>query len=394
MLPKRPAGNPASSRARKKLKIRNMVMKVPNSKRGSVGYTIIAKPGARIGDTGIVDNVRYVIRSKSQLINLINEQNWKEVERTCTTKIRNMSGLFHGRSTCNARIGAWDTSNVTNMDLMFNEATAFHQKIGGWDTRNVATMMSMFRGAKAFNRDIRDWDVSSVRNMAWMFKGAAAFDQDIRHWNVRSVASIYAMFEFPRGFTHDVSHWITKLPTELQRDRFVTMAIDCDLTETVKHLNFPTVFRERNGSTTPPQTIRVAQVQSVTMLKLIRKTYPSFRLIDDWYYGTLHMTLEAPIHSSQRNRIVRLLDFLHREEVDLQIPRNARYNKDWGRHLKMAYNRPRNGQRATAIKSLDLAAGRSGLHLPKEIMGKIMYDARLSSVPYTHYRGSRDQRHQ
>jgi hypothetical protein len=48
----------------------------------------------RIGDSGVIDGVRYVVRSERQLRDLVKEGRWTDVVRTCTSRITNMSGMF------------------------------------------------------------------------------------------------------------------------------------------------------------------------------------------------------------------------------------------------------------------------------------------------------------
>src|SRR5210317_1510891 len=128
------------------------VVKVPNRRAGPGGFTIVATPRARIGDTGVIDGVRYVVRSEQELRSLIRQKKWSDVERTCTSRITDMSRMFYESRAFNQPIGHWDTSRVTDMRIMFMDAFTFNQSVCGWDTSAVTNMSVMFYEARAFNQ--------------------------------------------------------------------------------------------------------------------------------------------------------------------------------------------------------------------------------------------------
>ena len=82
-----------------------------------------------------------------------------------TSKVTDMSSMFHSAINFNEDIGEWDTSSVTDMTNMFYYATNFNEDIGRWNTSNVTNMSSMFCSAKKFNQAIGGWDTSNVTNM-------------------------------------------------------------------------------------------------------------------------------------------------------------------------------------------------------------------------------------
>jgi surface protein len=194
------------------------VVKVPNPRGGRGAFTIVATRSANIGDSGVIDGVRYTIRNGTQLRDLIRQKNWREVERTCTSKITDMSYMFNGKADFTARICHWDTSNVTDMHYMFQGARAFNQDIGRWDTSNVADMHYMFHGACAFNQDIGRWDTSNVTDMYRMFYEARSFNQDIGRWDTSRVMDMSYMFYRARAFNQDLSTWRRKLPRNARMD--------------------------------------------------------------------------------------------------------------------------------------------------------------------------------
>ena len=184
------------------------VVKVPNRRAGPGGFTIVATPRARIGDSGVIDGVRYVVRSEQQLRDLIRHKKWRDVERTCTSRITNMARLFES-SNFNGNIESWDTSNVTDMNRMFYKALSFNKPIGGWDTSRVTNMAQMFQVARAFNQPLGYWDTSNVTTMLRMFDNASVFNQPIGRWNTSKVESMAGMFESAKAFDQSIGGWDT-----------------------------------------------------------------------------------------------------------------------------------------------------------------------------------------
>ena len=92
-----------------------------------------------------------------------------------TSKVTNMSYMFHLAKSFNQPIGNWDTSKVTDMSYMFFGTKFFNQPISNWDTSQVTDMSSMFGDASSFNQPINNWDTSKVTNMGSMFAGASSY---------------------------------------------------------------------------------------------------------------------------------------------------------------------------------------------------------------------------
>ena len=190
------------------------VIKVSNRRAGPGAFTIVATPRARIGDSGVIDGVRYVVRSEQELRSLIGQRKWNEVERTCTSRITNMrqmfirAGRFRSLPPSNV-LNSWDTSRVTDMSYMFYDALVVNQRIGAWDTKRVKTMQGMFMDARAFNQPIGAWNTSSVTDMRGMFSGARAFNQSIGAWDTSRVTDMSGMFMDARAFNHSLNGWDT-----------------------------------------------------------------------------------------------------------------------------------------------------------------------------------------
>ena len=214
MPPKRPAAISASSSRVKRAK-QSKVVKVPNPRGGRGAFTIVATAHARLGDSGVIDGVRYVVRNEQQLRELVKERRWTDVARTCTSRITDMMLLFSGAGGFNQPIGHWDTSKVTDMSGMFLGAYDFNQPIGGWDTGSVTNMSDMFDNAIAFNQRIGGWNTSRVQNMKLMFNGAYVFNQPIGGWNTRSVTTMYGMFSHAYAFNKPIGEWSTSRVTTM-----------------------------------------------------------------------------------------------------------------------------------------------------------------------------------
>ena len=172
----------------------------------SNGVTVLC-PDAKLGDLGVENGITYTKRSRIELDEFIDAEDWTAVANTCTSGITNMDSLFYSNRSFNGDISNWDVSNVTNMSWMFFEASSFNQDIGEWDVSNVKNMSDMFYYASSFNQDIGDWDVSNVTNMSDMFFKASSFNQDIGEWNVSNVTNMKHMFKQSSSFNQNLSSW-------------------------------------------------------------------------------------------------------------------------------------------------------------------------------------------
>ena len=138
---------------------------------------------------------------------ILPKPNWDFGEHTNTSKVTNMSMMFHNSREFNGDISDWTTGNVTDMYRMFTNAHAFNTDISNWNVGNVTNMFSMFTDAQAFNSDISNWNVSNVTDMYKMFTGALAFNIDIGNWDVSNVGEMSSMFSNAQVFNQDLSRW-------------------------------------------------------------------------------------------------------------------------------------------------------------------------------------------
>ena len=128
---------------------------------------------------------------------------------TFDSSLKDMSGLFAGKTDFNSDITGWDVSNVTDMSEMFSGAHSFNQNLSGWVVSNVTDMEGMFKRAYSFfGDDITGWDVTSVTSMKEMFYCAHTFDQNLNNWVPSSVTNFEKMFAgaFTQG-TWELISW-------------------------------------------------------------------------------------------------------------------------------------------------------------------------------------------
>jgi surface protein len=201
---KRPSN--ATTGSRKVQRSNNTRKKIIKVRRQG-GITLKAAPGAKIGDTEIVDGEMYTIRSRYQLEVLVRTRQYDEVRRSCTSFVTDMSRLFSDAHAFNQPIGNWDTSRVTDMSDMFSNAHTFNQPIGNWDTSRVTDMSNMFFDARSFNQPIGNWDTSRVTDMDYMFMEARSFNQPIGNWETSRVTDMVCMFMEARSFNQPIGNW-------------------------------------------------------------------------------------------------------------------------------------------------------------------------------------------
>ena len=169
----------------------------------SNGVTIKCYDWAKVGDTGEINGITYMIVDNANVV-----RHDIDLSKICTTKVTDMSFLFSPQKTpnnfsFNGDISSWDVSNVTDMSGMFGRAE-FNQDISFWDVSNVGDMRVMFFQS-LFNQDIGVWNVSNVYDMGSMFSDSQ-FNQDISSWDVSSVTHMDGMFSYSL-FNQDLGGW-------------------------------------------------------------------------------------------------------------------------------------------------------------------------------------------
>jgi len=259
------------------------------------------------------------------------------------------------------------------MSFMFYGARAFNQPIGGWDTSRVTDMQYMFSGARAFNQDIGRWNTGNVKCMNNMFRRAASFNQPIGGWNTSHVTHMQSMFDGDYTFNQDLSPWIRGRSIAFIRD-FVHYCVSWNITKTVEKLILPDIFDRMPFS---------FDVRSVKMFRIIRDSYPQYRIYNSQYNRLILLLYmyetDEMLSPEEKRRVIRLLDFIRRE--DMRNPPNKRYRltKKTRNVIKRADSQKNQKTQVAALRGLD--------RLPRELRHKIMYDAGMVRFPETWLNG-------
>jgi surface protein len=179
--------------------VENGTCKCENAAEGDTGYVIV---------NGIAGT--FTKRTREQIQILLGNNDYEAVQKTCTSGLTDISGLFRNYPNFNEDINHWDVSNVTKMKDMFNgigQDSNFNQPLNNWDVSNVTDMHGMFEDASAFNQSLDNWDVSNVTDMQDMFYRASAFNQPLNNWDVSNVTSMRGMFYVASAFNQPLNNW-------------------------------------------------------------------------------------------------------------------------------------------------------------------------------------------
>jgi hypothetical protein len=96
----------------------------------SIVQVTIVCDDAEVGDTGVVDGVRYTKVARAGLFAMAGNQSlWPMLETSCTSGVDYMATLFLGTELFNENISGWDTSDVT--DLLTHSVFLWRQNEGG-----------------------------------------------------------------------------------------------------------------------------------------------------------------------------------------------------------------------------------------------------------------------
>ena len=91
------------------------------------GVTVMC-PEAEFGDSDTVNEVTYTKRDREELLHLVEDEMYSDVEKTCVSGITDMSLMFH-YSDFNGDISTWDVSNVKSMSEILKDGFHFIKQL-------------------------------------------------------------------------------------------------------------------------------------------------------------------------------------------------------------------------------------------------------------------------
>ena len=190
------------------------------------GVTIKAADCAEAGKEYLFEGQKYYVARDKDDIKAKIAANAYPANRIVTTRVTDMSQMFHQNSSFNQDIANWDTSNVTNMAGMFYQTNRFNQPLNNWDTSKVTNMAGMFERAQSFDQPLNNWDTSKVTDMARMFQWTPIFNQLLNSWNTSNVTNMSHMFRWAQAFDLPLNNWNTSKVTNMAGMFYQTQAFN------------------------------------------------------------------------------------------------------------------------------------------------------------------------
>lgn len=142
-------------------------------------------------DTSLITDMSYLFADSNRR----NDIDFEGIEFWDTSKVKNMSHMFHLCNNFNRNINNWNVSSVNDMSHMFDGCKSFNQPLDMWDVSNVSNMSYMFNYCSSFNRDISNWKIIDALFAESMFEGCYALNQDFRNWSIHHVLA-NSMFNY------------------------------------------------------------------------------------------------------------------------------------------------------------------------------------------------------
>lgn len=173
----------------------------PGSKKELWAY-LAAHPDCSLGSIDVSE-----LTDLSELFLCSERRDYSGIELWDTSRVTDMSNMFHLAVHFNYPIGIWDVGRVRNFSKMFMDAQLFNQPLEAWNTSSAISFYCMFASAPNFNQPLEGWDTSSVQNMRAMFHEASHFNQPLNGWDVSRVKDFSAMFYKARAFNQPLNRW-------------------------------------------------------------------------------------------------------------------------------------------------------------------------------------------
>ena len=127
-------------------------------------------------------------------------------ERFNTSRVTNMSYMFHGCRATSLNLSSFNTENVTDMSFMFGTYASFLEpteyssltslNLSNFNTENVTNMRGMFFCCGSLvDLDLSNFNTENVTNMADMFSGCVSLTRlDLSSFNTENVTNMSRMF--------------------------------------------------------------------------------------------------------------------------------------------------------------------------------------------------------
>ena len=140
-----------------------------------------------------------------------------------TSSVTDMKGML---AVCNALssldVSSFDTSSVTDMSSMFYSCSSLTSLVlSNFNTSKVTSMTRMFSGCNFSSLDLSSFDTSSATMMDYMFSGCN-FSLDLSNFNTSSVVNMSYMFWSCKLTSLDLSSFNTSKVTNMG-----SMFLDC-----------------------------------------------------------------------------------------------------------------------------------------------------------------------
>ena len=217
--------------------------------RADNGKTIIAGPEAQTGGYYTLDSISYLVVNDSLLRELAKER--KDLSKTVTTRVTDMSFLLFKWTDFNQDISHWDVGQVTDFSWMFGHLELFNGDISQWNLSSAKTLSDMFHGTLSFQGDLTNWDVSNATMFNGMFHNSQ-YNQPINNWDLSNAINTSGMFDDNIFFNQPLDQWDVSR-VEMMGGMFAeAVAFNQDISKwnTCNARDMTNMFRNANSFTT------------------------------------------------------------------------------------------------------------------------------------------------
>ena len=133
-----------------------------------------------------------------------------DVSNFNTAKVTDMSNMFANTGLKALDLTTFDTSNVNNMErMLYNSNRLESLNVSNFNTSKVTDMSGMFHGIKPTELDLSSFDTSKVTDMSEMFGWCTNIvSLDLSHFNTSQVTDMSGMFGWCLNLKSlNISNW-------------------------------------------------------------------------------------------------------------------------------------------------------------------------------------------